>query len=131
MRYGQRVDPRFLEGIRLFDEGAYFEAHEAWEACWRDAVAADARLLYQGLVQVTAAFHKRFVVGDAASAQRLLARGLAKLEQIDSAQEIGGAPGARPKSIDLDAGRPALRRCLDALARGTLAASDVPRLTAP
>lgn len=109
------MDPRFAEGVRLFDEGAYFEAHEAWEACWREAVDADARLLYQGLVQVTAAFHKRFVARDAASAERLLGRGLAKLEKVVSASEL-----------DLDLLRPALRRCLEAHVAVT--PEDVPRI---
>lgn len=44
----------FLEGIRLFNAGAFWHAHEQWEACWRQAAEPDATL-YQGLIQAAAA----------------------------------------------------------------------------
>jgi hypothetical protein len=40
----------FYEGIRLFNEGDWFEAHERWEDIWRQASGARKRF-YQGLIQ--------------------------------------------------------------------------------
>ena len=45
------------EGIRLFNQGQFFAAHEAWEEIWR-STTPEPRDLYQGLVQVAAAMHQ-------------------------------------------------------------------------
>jgi predicted metal-dependent hydrolase len=47
----------FLLGIELFNCGAFFEAHEAWEEIWR-STAPEPRTLFQGLIQVAAAMHQ-------------------------------------------------------------------------
>jgi predicted metal-dependent hydrolase len=39
-----------LEGLRLFNAGEYFEAHEALETAWREE-AGEVRYLYQGILQ--------------------------------------------------------------------------------
>jgi len=44
------------EGIALFHRGEYFAAHEAWEEVWR-STTPEPRDLFQGLVQLAAAFH--------------------------------------------------------------------------
>lgn len=44
------------EGIDLFNRGEYFPAHEAWEEIWR-STTPEPRDLFQGLVQLAAAFH--------------------------------------------------------------------------
>ncbi len=75
----------FLRGARLFDVGAFFEAHEAWEERWLVETDAGGRLFFQGLIQIAAGFHKLRVAGDRASAARLLERGLAKLEACPAA----------------------------------------------
>lgn len=41
----------------LFNEGKFFEAHEAWEAAWRVEQGFD-RVLFQGLIMAAAAFVK-------------------------------------------------------------------------
>jgi hypothetical protein len=71
---------QLARGARLFDEGAYFEAHEVWEEHWRRETDETCRRLFQGLIQVAAAFHKLVAVGSAESALRLLTRGLTKLD---------------------------------------------------
>jgi predicted metal-dependent hydrolase len=43
-------------GVVHFNRGAYFEAHEAWEAAWLRASGPRAEL-YKGLVQCAAALH--------------------------------------------------------------------------
>lgn len=55
----------FNRGIRLFNEGRFWHAHEAWEQIWRRH-PEDSRLFIQGLIQMAAAFHllidrKRYV----------------------------------------------------------------------
>jgi hypothetical protein len=70
----------FRRGALLFDAGAFFEAHEAWEERWRIETDPACRLCLQGLIQVAAAFHKLIVSRAEEPASRLLARGLAKLD---------------------------------------------------
>lgn len=43
-------DPRYLQGIELFNRGEYFDAHEVWEDLWHDTAGPDRRF-YQGLIQ--------------------------------------------------------------------------------
>lgn len=71
-------DPRFLEGITLFNRGEFFDAHEVWEDLWRDCASADRRF-FQALIQaaVAAYHHGR---GNAAGATRLLRSGRAYME---------------------------------------------------
>ena len=47
----------FREGIDLFNRGAFYEAHEAWEDIWR-STTPEPRALFQGLIQVAAALHQ-------------------------------------------------------------------------
>jgi predicted metal-dependent hydrolase len=44
------------EGLRLYEAGEFFAAHEAWESVWLSAQEPEKTFL-QGLIQVTAAFH--------------------------------------------------------------------------
>ena len=44
------------EGLKLYDAGEFFAAHEAWETVWLSAQEPDKTFL-QGLIQVTAAFY--------------------------------------------------------------------------
>ncbi len=48
------MDTRFAEGIELFNQGKFFEAHEVWEQVWKTAVGSE-KVFYQGLIQVAAA----------------------------------------------------------------------------
>ncbi|WP_110889008.1 DUF309 domain-containing protein [Deinococcus yavapaiensis] len=50
------------EGLKLFNEGRYWEAHEAWEAPWRQAEGRE-RALLQALILLAAAMHKRLAHG--------------------------------------------------------------------
>ena len=47
----------FQDGISLIRDGAFFEAHEALEAAWRAAEAAE-RDFFQGLVHVAVAWYQ-------------------------------------------------------------------------
>lgn len=50
------LHPKAKEGICLFNEGKYFEAHEALEAAWR-AETGSIRELYQGILQAAVVYH--------------------------------------------------------------------------
>lgn len=41
----------FLEGIRLFNEGLYFEAHDAWEEIWSRVEDRRRERFYRALIQ--------------------------------------------------------------------------------
>jgi len=51
------LHPHALEGLRLFNQGHYFEAHEALETAWR-AEPAPVRDVYQGVLQVGVAYYQ-------------------------------------------------------------------------
>jgi hypothetical protein len=104
-------------GAQLFDQGSFFEAHEAWEAHWRETSDGDERRGFQGLIQVAAGFHKLLVMHDSESAQRLLGRALDKLDQTP------WLPG-----FDLARFRTAVHACQAALAAGTFEPDQIPRL---
>jgi predicted metal-dependent hydrolase len=44
----------YLEGIRLFNAGEFWHAHEQWEICWRAAAEPEATF-YKGIIQAAAA----------------------------------------------------------------------------
>jgi predicted metal-dependent hydrolase len=48
------VPDYFAQGLRLFNEGRYFECHEAWEEVWKRATG-DEKRFYQGLIQAAVA----------------------------------------------------------------------------
>ena len=71
-------DPRYLEGIELFNRCDFFEAHEVWEDLWQDD-ASPARKFYQGLIQSAVALH-HFGNGNIRGARKLYHSSRAYLE---------------------------------------------------
>lgn len=63
---------RYLEGIALFNQREYFEAHEVWEDLWREADGND-RQFYQGLIQCAVSL-EHMKRGNASGARRLFQR---------------------------------------------------------
>ncbi len=49
------LHPRALEGMRLFNEGRFFEAHEELEAAWKDE-RGPVRQLYQGILEAAVTY---------------------------------------------------------------------------
>jgi SAM-dependent methyltransferase len=107
----------FEAGARKFDAGAFWDAHEAWEEHWRAETDPAARLALQGLIQIAAALHKLVVMQSPASAARLFAKGLAKLDEVPA-----------HFAIDLASFREATRACAQALVEGRFDATLIPRL---
>jgi uncharacterized protein len=48
------VEEGFEKGIRSFNQGNFFEAHELWEENWK-AAEGEARLFFQGIIQAAVA----------------------------------------------------------------------------
>ena len=112
-------DSAFVRGARLFDDGAFFEAHEAWEERWRIAEDETERRFLQGLIQVAAALHKLLVMRSPEAASRLFARALAKLD-------ASPADLTREQGFDLATFRSSVHACADALAGGRFDRAAVP-----
>src|ERR1051326_1927978 len=53
-QHKERYPREYLRGIELFNQGKYWEAHEAWEDIWRVS-SGERKLYYQGLIQAAAA----------------------------------------------------------------------------
>ena len=69
------------DGLRCYQAGQFFEAHEHWEAVWLKAAEPDKTFL-QGLIQVTAAFH-HWQRGNPEGTASLLRQALQKLERFE------------------------------------------------
>ncbi|HYZ88718.1 MAG TPA: DUF309 domain-containing protein [Myxococcales bacterium] len=76
-----RTAQALLRGAALFDEGKFWEAHEAWEEAWLTE-DGDVRLFLQGLIQVAAGYHKATVQLQPNGCVKLLRSGLDKLEPL-------------------------------------------------
>jgi uncharacterized protein len=48
------IDACFAEGVRLFNQANFFEAHELWEDKWKKAEGEE-KTFYQGLIQAAVA----------------------------------------------------------------------------
>jgi len=66
------------EGLRLYNTGEYFEAHEAWETVWLAATEPQ-RTFLQALIQITAAFEHLKRNDNHLGASRLLSAALRRL----------------------------------------------------
>lgn len=74
---GKSLHPRALAGLREFNAGAYFEAHEELEAAWLAEKGA-LRGLYQGILQLgVACYHLER--GNFAGALKVIRRSREKL----------------------------------------------------
>jgi uncharacterized protein len=68
----------WAEGVRLFNAGAYWEAHEAWEPLWLAAEGLDKRF-YGGVILLAAALHKARAMDNPRGGRRNYAKALAHL----------------------------------------------------
>jgi hypothetical protein len=83
------------EGVALFNEGHFFEAHEAWEEAWRRESGATRQLL-QGLILVAAGWLKR-EAGNARGAHTLFSRAQARLQALPPVCEGVDVARLRPQ----------------------------------
>lgn len=90
-------DVHVLRGVKAFNAGRFFLAHEIWEDVWRDSLPP-AKDYYQALIQAAIAFY-HLQRGNFVGARRLADRALGRLEHFD------------PQYLGLDTRR--LRLCLE------------------
>lgn len=88
------TDERLKAGIRDFNAGRFFEAHEIWEDLWHEYRGSD-RTFLQGLIQAAAGFY-HFVTANPKGARSQFRKSEAKLQRylpshwgIDVVQIIG------------------------------------------
>lgn len=70
----------YLRGIRLYNAGLFYEAHEEWEIAWKSA-EGDLKLFYQGLIQAAAALLHHYR-GNERGAQVCILKALEKFESL-------------------------------------------------
>ncbi len=77
----RRPHPDFFEdGIDLFNQGRFFECHEAWEEIWKRS-DGEVKLFYQGLIQAAVAIlHAQ--CGNLEGARSLHRKASARLDPI-------------------------------------------------
>lgn len=74
-------DPRYPEGIALFQAGHYFETHEVLELAWRACPAGDVKQFLQGLIQLAVSL-EHWRRGNPRGARGQWEKARAKLESL-------------------------------------------------
>ena len=69
----------FAKGVAEFNAGFYFECHDTLEELW-SGVRGPSRDFFQGLIQISVAFH-HLTRGNLAGAESLLQRALGRLSK--------------------------------------------------
>ena len=75
------IYPReYLEGLRYFNVGRYFDAHEIWEEIWLRS-SGDSKLFYQTLIQAAVGLH-HYARGNMRGARGMHKNVMEKLERL-------------------------------------------------
>jgi uncharacterized protein len=80
------------EGLRAFNEGRFYDAHEIWEDLWRATPDVATRRFYQGLIQAAVGLH-HLSQGNRIGAGSQLGKSVGNLETGDGSEsglDIGG-----------------------------------------
>ena len=72
-----QIDPRFPNAVELFNEGSWYEAHDAFEELWHETAGPERRFL-QGILQIAVA-HVHLDRGNRRGATILLGEGVGRL----------------------------------------------------
>jgi hypothetical protein len=94
LHIGAVTDERLKAGIRDFNAGRFFEAHEVWEDLWHEYRGSD-RTFLQGLIQAAAGFY-HFRTANPKGARSQFRKSEAKLQRylpshwgVDVVQIVG------------------------------------------
>ena len=79
LKYDTTYEEYLERGIDLFNEGRFFEAHEAWEILWLNAEEPHDKQFLQGLIMAAGAFI-HYAKRECAGAAKLLERSRKALE---------------------------------------------------
>jgi predicted metal-dependent hydrolase len=82
MNRGQDGETSLELGVRLFNRGEFFLAHEAWEDWWR-ATPDPEKKRCQGIVQIAVAMH-HVSTGNLVGARSVMERALSNLELAEN-----------------------------------------------
>lgn len=104
------------EGVKLFNEEYFFEAHEVLEDVWL-VERGEPRLFLQGLIQVCAAYH-HFQNGNLVGAITLLERGADKMRRYPT-RYLGFDAGKLISQVDRD------RKRIEVIQRGETAHATI------
>lgn len=77
------MDARLREGISLFNEGRYFECHEAWEAFYQETEDTN-KAFIEGLIGLAAAFRLFCDFGEVKGPVRMIYQSLIRLENYQT-----------------------------------------------
>lgn len=99
-------DPRWTLAVGLFNERAWYQAHDAFEELWQETIGPD-RPLLQALVQIAVA-HVHLERGNSRGATVLLGEALGRLTPCDN----------RALGLDLQALRACIATRLQILQQG-------------
>lgn len=105
-------DPRFQEGLELFNAAEWYRCHDCFEALWHETMAPE-RSALQGLLQIAVA-HLHLERGNRNGATILIGEGLGRLAPY----------GDQALGLDLRPLKLALEQRLQALQRGEDGAAD-------
>ena len=103
------ISERFERGIREFNAGDFYAAHDTWEDVWMD-VRGPERPFFQGMIQVAVGYY-HLTCKNYAGAEHLLTRGLRKLAAftpghrgLDTAELVRAAEAALAEVLEIRAG---------------------------
>lgn len=74
------LHPKAREGVELFNQGAYYEAHEPLEEAWMETSSPE-RDLYQGILQIGLAYYQ-ITRGNYRGALKMFRRGQRNLASL-------------------------------------------------
>ena len=110
------IEELFQQGIDLFNEGRFFECHEAWEQAWLRSSGSE-KLFYQGMIQAAVAIlHAQR--GNLAGTRTLWEKARDKLAPLPAGY----------KAIALDKLRRALEAFFDQVLSGAIAPDRPPKI---
>ncbi|NIR49716.1 DUF309 domain-containing protein [candidate division KSB1 bacterium] len=75
----------FQQGVKYFNNGYFFEAHDTFEELWLDE-REESKVFYQGLVQLSTGFY-HLVMKNLKGAESQLTKGLQKLSKYEPKYE--------------------------------------------
>lgn len=105
------MDARLREGIRLFNEGLFFESHEVWEGLYSE-IEEQHKPFLEGLVQLAAAFRIFSDFGETEGPVRMIYQALIRFEPYPPAhlqigvKELSEAVEAWAKEAEKGRGKP-------------------------
>ncbi len=69
----------FQQGVQLFNERRFWEAHEVWEGIWKER-SEESRIFFQGIIQAAAGYHLLVERPRVSGAIKNLTKALKKLD---------------------------------------------------